>query len=184
MTSVPAPSPELTVGRQGHYAGAVSRLVAFAVDVAVSWGLYTLGLTLLSVAIKLVSGASFTLSNHRAAAGIVFPLWEFLYFAYQWSVSGKTFGMAVFGVQVVSREGEPIGLRRAVLRTLGLGLTLFLTLGIGFLGIVYQRERRALNDFVAGTAVVYDWDARAARLRWMAGREKTDKGGTRHRGRH
>jgi hypothetical protein len=54
-----------------------------------------------------------------------------------------------------------------MLRTIGLGLTL-LTLGIGFLGIVYQRERRALDDFVAGTAVVYSWDARAARLRWMA----------------
>ena len=24
------------------------------------------------------------------------------------------------------------------------------------------------NDFIAGTAVVYDWDARAARLRWIA----------------
>jgi hypothetical protein len=53
----------------------------------------------------------------------------------------------------------------------GLGITLFLTLGIGFLGIVYQRERRALNDFIAGTAVVYDWDARAARLRWIARKE-------------
>ena len=52
-----------------------------------------------------------------------------------------------------------------MLRTIGLGLTL-LTLGIGFLGIVYQRERRALDDFVARTAVVYDWDAKAARPRW------------------
>ena len=56
---------------------------------------------------------------------------------------------------------------------MGLGITLFLTLGIGFLGIVYQRDRRALNDFIAGTAVVYDWDARAARLRWIARKEGT-----------
>ncbi len=75
--------------------------------------------------------------------------------------------MATFGLQVVTAEGGPIARRQAVLRTLGLGLC-FLTLGIGFLGIVYQRERRALDDFVAGTAVVYDWDARAARLRWLA----------------
>ena len=39
----PVPSAELTVGRQGHYAGAVSRLVAFAADVGASWGVYTLG---------------------------------------------------------------------------------------------------------------------------------------------
>ena len=31
-----------------------------------------------------------------------------------------------------------------------------------------QREHRALNDLIAGTTVVYAWDARAARLRYLA----------------
>jgi uncharacterized RDD family membrane protein YckC len=167
MTTVPMPPEEMTVGRQGHYAGAISRLVAFAADVGASWGLYLLGSALLNVAVKLVSGHSYTLTNHRIAAFIVLGSWAFIYFAYQWAVSGKTLGMAIFGVQVVTMEGGPISPRQAVLRALGLGLTL-LTLGIGFLGIVYQRERRALDDFVAGTVVVYDWDAKAARLRWLA----------------
>ncbi len=167
MTTVPMPPPEMTVGRQGHYAGAISRLVAFAADVGASWGLYLLGSALLNFAIKLVTGHSFTLTNHRIAAFIVLGVWEFLYYAYQWAVSGKTIGMALFGVQVVTVQGGPISPRQAVLRTIGLGLTL-LTLGIGSLGIVYQRERRALDDFIAGTAVVYDWDAKAARLRWLA----------------
>ena len=35
-------------------------------------------------------------------------------------------------------------------------------------GLCSRRERRALDDFVAGTAVVYDWDARAAHLRSLA----------------
>jgi phage shock protein PspC (stress-responsive transcriptional regulator) len=30
------------------------------------------------------------------------------------------------------------------------------------------REHRALHDVIAGTAVVYGWDARAARLRFLA----------------
>jgi uncharacterized RDD family membrane protein YckC len=107
------------------------------------------------------------LTNHRVVAYVVLGIWWFIYFAYQWAVSGKTLGMAIFGVQVVTTQGGPITPRQALLRTVGLGLTL-LTLGIGFLGIVFQRERRALDDFVAGTAVVYSWDARAARLRWMA----------------
>ena len=106
-------------------------------------------------------------------------LWEFLYFTYQWAVSGKTLGMAILGLQVVTAQGRPISGRQAVFRTVGLGFTLFLTLGIGFLGIVYQRERRALNDFIAGTAVVYDWDARAARLRWIARKEGIPAGATR-----
>jgi uncharacterized RDD family membrane protein YckC len=167
MTTVPMPPPEMTVGRQGHYAGAISRLVAFGVDVGASWGLYLLGTALVNFAIRLVSGHTYTVTNHRIAAFTVLGVWAFLYFSYQWAVSGKTLGMAIFGVQVVTADGRPISPKQAVLRTLGLGLTL-LTLGIGFLGIVYQRERRALDDFVAGTAVVYDWDAKAARLRWLA----------------
>ena len=135
--------------------------------VGASWGIYLLGTAMLNFAVKLVSGHSYTLTNHEALAGIVFFVWEFIYFSYQWAVSGKTLGMAIFGVQVVTRQGGAISPGQAALRTIGLGLTL-LTLGIGFLGIVFQRERRALDDFVAGTAVVYSWDARAARLRWMA----------------
>jgi uncharacterized RDD family membrane protein YckC len=159
----------MTVGRQGHYAGAMSRLVAFMVDAGTLWGLYLLGQLFLNVAAKLVTGDSFNLTNDRWAAFAVLTAWEFLYFAYQWGVSGKTLGMALLGLQVVTREGGPISWRQAIYRTLGLALTL-LTLGIGFLGIVFQRERRALNDFIAGTAVVYDWDARSAHLRWLARR--------------
>jgi uncharacterized RDD family membrane protein YckC len=171
VTTVPVPSAALTIRRQGNYAGAVSRLAAFAADVGASWGLYTLGVALLNAALKLVTGHSFTLSNHQLPAFIVLTLWEFLYFTYQWAVSGKTLGMAILGLQVVTHEGAPISGRQAVFRTIGLGITLFLTVGIGFLGIVYQRDRRALNDYIAGTAVVYDWDARAARLRWIARKE-------------
>ena len=176
MTTVPVPSVALTVGRQGNYAGAVSRLAAFAADVGASWGIYTLGAALLTAAQKLATGHSYTLAKHQLAAFIVLTLWEFLYFTYQWAVSGKTLGMAILGLQVVTKEGGPISGRQAVLRTVGLGVTLFLTVGIGFLGIVYQRDRRALNDFIAGTAVVYDWDARAARLRWIARKERTAAG--------
>ena len=44
----------------------------------------------------------------------------------------------------------------------------FLLMGAGFLGILVQREHRALHDLIAGTAVIYAWDARAARLRFLA----------------
>jgi uncharacterized RDD family membrane protein YckC len=161
------PNAELTVGRQGHYAGAVSRLLAFGADVGASWGLYALGQALANLAVKLVTGHSYNLSNHQILALVTLSIWEFFYFAYQWAVSGKTLGMAIFGLQVVTAQGGPITVRQAIVRTFALGLCL-LTLGIAFLGIIFQRERRALNDFLAGTAVVYGWDALAARLRWIA----------------
>jgi len=159
-------------GRQGHYAGAVSRLVAFAADVGASWGLFTLGAAALTFTIQLVSGAKFTLSNYQIASLIAAVVWEFVYFAYQWTLSGKTIGMALLGIRVVKTEGGPIGARQAVIRTLTLPLS-FLALGLGFLGILTNRDRHAWHDRLAGTAVVYSWDARAARLRWLARQDST-----------
>jgi uncharacterized RDD family membrane protein YckC len=166
-TPAPAPSLEPIAGRQGHYAGAVSRLVAFAADIGASWGLFTLGAAALGFAVQLVSGSSFSLGNHQLVSLIAVVIWEFIYFAYQWSLSGKTIGMALLGIRVVRTDGTPIGPRQAVIRTLTLPLS-FLILGLGFLGILTNRDRHALHDRLAGTAVVYSWDARAARLRWLA----------------
>lgn len=168
--TVAAPGPERTVGRQGHYAGAVSRLVAFAADIGIIWLAFTLGAAALSLASQLVTGHSFNLSRHQGAGAVVLVVWGFVYFAYQWSLNGKTIGAALLGLQVVRADGAPAGARKAVLRTLALPLS-FLLFGLGFLGILVQRERRALHDLIAGTAVVYAWDARAARLRWLAQQE-------------
>jgi len=164
---VPGAPAEPIEGRQGHYAGAVSRLVAFAADVGASWGLFTLGAAALAFSIQLVSGTKFSLASYQVVSVVSLVVWEFLYFAYQWALSGKTIGMAVLGIRVVRTDGSPIGPRQAVARTLALPLS-FLLLGLGFLGILTSRNRHALHDRIAGTAVVYSWDARAARLRWLA----------------
>jgi uncharacterized RDD family membrane protein YckC len=73
----------------------------------------------------------------------------------------------VAGLRVVRANGSPVRGHQAVLRVLALPLS-FVTLGIGFLLIVLRRDHRALQDLVGGTAVVYGWDARAARLRFLA----------------
>jgi uncharacterized RDD family membrane protein YckC len=53
-----------------------------------------------------------------------------------------------------------------VIRVLVLPLS-FLLFCFGFILIVLRRDRRALHDLIADTAVVYAWDARAARLRFL-----------------
>jgi uncharacterized RDD family membrane protein YckC len=159
-------------GRQGHYAGAVSRLVAFGADVGASWGLFTLGAAALTFTIQLVTGNNFSLTNYQIVSLVAAVIWEFVYFAYQWALSGKTIGMALLGIRVVRTDGAPIGARQAVVRTLTLPLS-FLLFGLGFLGILTNRDRHALHDRLAGTAVVYSWDARAARLRWLARQDGT-----------
>jgi uncharacterized RDD family membrane protein YckC len=166
-----APPPELTVERQGQYAGAISRLAAFALDVGASWGLYVGFFALVGFFVQLVSGRTFTLTHHEILAICALVVWEFIYFAYQWAVAGRTIGMAVLGIRVVdATSGAPISAKEAVIRTLTLPLSI-VVLFLGCLGILTNRQRQGWHDRFAGTAVVYAWDARAARLRWLAERE-------------
>jgi uncharacterized RDD family membrane protein YckC len=170
---VDAEPPEL--GRQGNYAGGVTRLVAFSADVGASWGIFTLALAGLNFAIDLVTGNEVNLGSRQVVALFGLIIWEFVYFAYQWSLAGKTIGMALLGIRVVATDGDAITARQAVIRTLTLPLS-FLLFGLGFIGILLNRDRHALHDRLAKTVVVYSWDARAARLRWLARQEPVSQG--------
>ena len=114
-----------------------------------------------------MTGHPVSWSRTNIVVAIILGVWEFFYFAYSWAASGRTFGMAVLGVRVVQADGSILGPWRGVLRALVFPLS-FLFFGLGFLGILVQREHRALHDLLAGTAVIYAWDARAARLRFLA----------------
>ena len=155
------------VSVQGHYAGSVSRFLAFLIDVVVSAGLFALGLAAASLAAQVVTGHSVSWNRTNIVVAIILGAWEFFYFGYSWAASGRTFGMAVLGVRVVRADGGGLDPWRGVVRALVFPLS-FLFLGLGFLGILVQREHRALHDLIAGTAVIYAWDARAARLRFLA----------------
>ncbi len=155
------------VSSQGHYAGSVSRFLAFVVDAAVSAGVFALGLAATSLVVQVVTGHSVSWSRTNIVVAIIFVAWEFFYFGYSWAASGRSFGMAVLGVRVVRADGRAIEPRQGVVRALVFPLS-FLLCGLGFLGIIVQREHRALHDLIAGTAVIYAWDARAARLRFLA----------------
>jgi uncharacterized RDD family membrane protein YckC len=155
------------VTAQGNYAGAVSRFVAYAIDLFVSSGVFTLALAAISYVVQIVTGNQVSWNRQDILVVILYVAWEFFYFGYSWAVSGRTLGMAVLGIRVVRADGAVAEPRRGVIRSLVFPLS-FLLLGLGFLGILVQRERRALHDLIAGTAVIYAWDARAARLRFLA----------------
>jgi uncharacterized RDD family membrane protein YckC len=155
------------VTSQGRYAGSVSRFLAYAIDLTASSGTFAVALAAISYVAKVVSGRQVTWNRDNVVVAVIFVAWQFLYFGYSWAASGKTFGMAVLGVRVVRADGAVLDPWRGYLRALVFPLS-FLLLGLGFLGILVQREHRALHDLIAGTAVVYAWDARAARLRFLA----------------
>lgn len=172
MTGGADPSDALT--QQGHYAGAVTRLVAFVLDQAIVTGLFAVTLAVSTWVLNLVVGRDVTWQPSVAFSSAAFAVWWLLYYAYPWAASGKTPGMATLGIRVVRADGAPASAGNAVKRALALPLT-FLTLGIGFLPIVFGRRRRALHDRIGGTAVVYSWDARGAKLRFLARQRDTDE---------
>ena len=133
----------------------------------VSADVYMLTLAATSFAARVLTGTDIAWNRGDTWVVIGYAAWAFTYFAYCWAASGRTAGMALFGVRVVRDDGTDASGRRAVVRTLALPLS-FLFLGLGFAGILLGDRRRALHDVIAGTAVIYSWDARAARLRFLS----------------
>jgi len=164
--SAPTAQADL-VSYQGRYAGAVSRFAAYVIDLAVTTAVFSLALAAISYAVHVVTGHQVSWNKSGIVVAILFALWQFLYFGYSWAASGRTFGMALLGIRVVRADGLILDSRHAFLRALVLPLS-FLLFGLGFVGILVQREHRALQDLIAGSAVIYAWDARAARLRFLA----------------
>ena len=164
-TSLPAPS--IPHSLRGHYAGFASRFIAFIADCVVSIAVFELVLAAASFAASVLTGSSIHWNRGNVGVVIAFFVWQFLYYGYFWTGSGKTPGMQLLGVQVVGQDGSNVGPRRGLVRTLAFPLS-FLLLGLGFLGILLGRDRRALHDSIAGTAVVYTWSAREARIRFLA----------------
>ena len=165
-TSPPAPL-SIQPNLRGDYAGFASRFIAFVFDSVISIGVFMIVLSAASFAASVLTGSSIHWNRGNLWVVIAFFAWEFFYYAYFWTASGKTPGMVLLGVQVVGQDGSTVGARRGLVRTLAFPLS-FLLLGLGFLGILLGRDRRALHDVIADTAVVYCWDAREARLRSLA----------------
>jgi len=159
---------ERDLALQGRYAGPVSRLAAAAADTAASVGIFNLLLAAVAFAWRVATGHDVSFSHHPAVVDPIFGVWALLYAAYPWALSGKTLGMAVLGIRVVTPDGGRVRSWQAVVRALALPFSVALG-GLGLVGVVVQRERRGLHDFVAGTVVVYAWNARAAQLRAIAG---------------
>ena len=152
---------------RGQHAGFASRFIAFIFDCAVSIGVFMLTLSAASFAASVLTGSPIHWSRDDTWVVVAFFVWEFLYYARFWTANGQTPGMLLLGVQVVGQDGSRVGTRRGLVRTLAFPLS-FLLLGLGFVGILLGRDRRALHDVIADTAVVYCWDAREARLRSLA----------------
>ena len=71
-----------------------------------------------------------------------------IYFAVFWWVWGATPGKLIFGLRVVDQSGGPIGLERALVRTVQIPLCL------GFIWASFDKHRQGVHDKMAGTYVI------------------------------
>lgn len=142
-------------------AGAVTRGLAFGLDVLI----VNLGFSGLAAVAALIasafSGNDNGVSNQALAAGTL--LWFSLgglYLVGFWSLAAQTPGMRFLGIRLdVAGRGLPLG--RAVKRLIGMTLAA-IPFGLGFLGIFFDERRRAWDDRLSRTDVVYEGNERTA----------------------
>jgi uncharacterized RDD family membrane protein YckC len=154
----------------GTYAGPVSRVVAFFLDLGLILVVFAGGVALVSYLLNLVAGIDFARTNAPGWT-VAILVWWFVAYWFGQAVAGRTAAMAFLGLRVVTVDGDTLSPGRAALRTLVLPISVVFLL-LGALLMLVQRERRALHDLAAHTAVVYDWGDRPAALpapltRWL-----------------
>jgi uncharacterized RDD family membrane protein YckC len=155
----------IAVAVQERYAGIASRALAFLLDQAIITILFFLVLTIVKQGAVIASLNAISVTYEaRWRILIIFYTWQFIYYASALAATSKTIGKVILGLKVVNSDnGLPVSGKRAILRTLLLNASLWSVVGV-FIGM-FRKDRKELHDIVAGTGVVYDWDARMARYR-------------------
>lgn len=152
----------------GEYAGTLSRLLGFLVDVVLLALVLSLTTTFINAFVNLFNIndiiARFTTISDltgeilAATAGLVTIILVSAYGVLSWTLSGQTIGDLLLGVRVVRTDGNRVALSRALLRIIGAylsGIVFFL----GFFWAVGDRRHQGWHDKLADTVVVYDWPA-------------------------
>ena len=140
------PMTELT------FAGVATRGAAFALDVVLLAVVYALFAGTLALISYLVGG----LARHSILGGLLgggATLVVLAYFVAFWSAAGRTPGMQLLGLRVRHADRPP-SFGRSLIRAVFLWLSIVIFF-LGFVPILFDRRRRGLADFVAGTEVVY-----------------------------
>lgn len=155
----------------GHYAGFISRLVAFTIDIlivsitiGVLLGLIRLILTFFNIdplILKLDTGGTSTLFRYVLLFMTSFTftfLVNMVYCTFFWMAAGKTIGKAVMGLQVIGPKGSRITFWRAIKRYTGYWISA-LPFFLGYFWVLINDSRQGWHDIIAGTSVIYDHDA-------------------------
>ena len=144
-----------------RWSGFFRRALAFLVDVAMIVLLVSIMGSLSYIGYKVglsAYGRSINLQNSTPLFVFLTFAWVGLatvYFVVFHGMEGKTIGKWLLGLRVVGAERRGITYRQAFLRSLGTVVSVA-PLGLGFLWIIWSREKRGWHDFLARTWVIRD----------------------------
>ena len=135
------------------------RSMAFAIDHLIL--LFTLSIfTVLGFfAAEIGSGGAqdlFFYQQARIVLPVLLPLAIILfiaYFAFFHGAWGQTIGKMIFGLRVITVDGQPLSFPRALVRTIFYALSAIPFL-LGFLWVGFISSKRSWHDLIAGTMVI------------------------------
>jgi uncharacterized RDD family membrane protein YckC len=155
----PARAPAAEDRPSAPYGGFASRGIGLGIDVLLVHLVFLVGAAMVVLFASLAGGIHPRwLAETLATVG--WGAVQIAYFVGGWSTAGRTPGMHIMGVHVHGPGGRPPGVLRSFVRLVGLWLAIALAF-LGFLPALVDDRRRALQDFLAGTEVVYDEHALA-----------------------
>jgi len=76
------------------------------------------------------------------------------YFVFSWRYGGQTLGGRAWSLRVRASDGNTLSLGMAALRFVMAGVS-WLALGLGFLWIAFEPQRRAWHDLATGSQVIH-----------------------------
>jgi uncharacterized RDD family membrane protein YckC len=150
-----AEAPPGLIAAPRRYAGIATRAVALGVDAALSNLLVLAGAGLVGLIASLVGELrpQWLVTVLAACAWAVCVAGYFVTF---WAVTGQTPGMRLMRVRVLDPTTDaPPHLFRSVIRLIGLVLAI-IPLFAGFIPVLFDNQRRGIQDMMARTVVVYD----------------------------
>ena len=135
------------------YAGLSSRAAAFLVDSTIVQFGFLIGCAMFILVAQLVGWNPSNLLTD-GLAGVGWTLVVATYFVSFWTAAGQTPGMRLLRLKLTDADGAPPGMGRSIVRLIG-GAVAITFIFLGFLPVLVDDRRRALQDLLATTVVTY-----------------------------